>query len=82
MAVFEKRPFVVLLLGMMIFVAQSDYFAGLTINQTLVDEANKAMDSLKTTLKKYLDCSDDDDQNKTWKNTKLPKLESIYPKND
>jgi hypothetical protein len=47
----------------LIFLVDSatNYFQGLTINQTLLDNANNAIADLKLTLEQNFDCKDKDD---------------------
>ena len=47
----------VILLTFLFMVSKSDYFAGLPINQTLIDNANTAMEELRDILEYNLDCT-------------------------
>ena len=42
----------------LLILSQCDYFAGLQLKQELVEKANLAIEDLKGTLQKYLDCSE------------------------
>lgn len=47
-----------LTISLLLYSTKCDYFVGLPLNQTLLNNANKAMNSLVQALEKYLDCED------------------------
>lgn len=58
----RKTTLVVLIVFIFVCFVKNDYFAGLAINQTLIDRANKAMDHLKAKLEKNFDCDDGEEE--------------------
>ena len=53
----KNMTMLVILLTFLFMVSKSDYFAGLPINQTLIDSANTAMEELRDILEYNLDCT-------------------------
>lgn len=59
---------IVIVLCLLVYFAQGDYFAQLPLNKILTDRANEAINTFLGTLNFYLDCSLDPEPRSTRKN--------------